>query len=272
MKNKGFTLVELISIIALLGLIALIAVPNVNTMINDSREKAYNEQIRAIEESARTYMSKNSLELPDQTEGNYKCVSIAKLKKAGLLSDEDIKNPKYKKSSKLATEMNETFNGSVLVTFKGNKYTYQYEEDGKCNVNGVVYRYTTDRLNIGDSIEGIETTTDPSTLGKNHYLKHEVKDNKITASYTCFVTDQEYCMQGGSGHYLENKALIQSQQSWFLSHGGNCNDFTSGPIGYFCRTDNLYIATGAGDGENTSDNTDNCPVLPSGGLSYCAKR
>ena len=188
MQNKGFTLTELICIIALLGLIALIAVPSVNTMINDSKEKAYKEQIRTIEESARTYMAKNSLELPDQVEGENKCLSVSKLKKSGLLSDEDIKNPKYRKNSKNQEEINETFNGSVLVTFKSNKYTYKYDE-GMCKVNGTVYRYTKDQLKIGDSIEGKETTTDYNTLGKNHFLKHEVVDSKITSSEVCFIKD-----------------------------------------------------------------------------------
>ncbi|MCI9084577.1 MAG: hypothetical protein HFH46_03040, partial [Bacilli bacterium] len=89
--------------------------------------------------------------------------------------------------------------------------------------NNVVYRHTTDRLNIGDSIEGIETTTDPSTLGKNHYLKHEIEDNKITASYVCFVTDSEHCIQGGNASYYEtNKALLQGQESLFTNNGGSC--------------------------------------------------
>jgi len=206
MHNKGFTLTELICIIALLGLIALIAVPSVNTMINDSKEKAYKEQIRTIEESARTYMAKNSLELPDQVEGENKCLSVSKLKKSGLLSDEDIKNPKYRKNSKNQEEINETFNGSVLVTFKSNKYTYKYDE-GMCKVNGTVYRWTTDRLKIGDSIEGKETTTDYTNLGKNHFIKHEVVDSKITSSEACFIKDGNmHCLK--PNEYETSKAKL----------------------------------------------------------------
>ena len=61
--NKGFTLIELICVITILGLIALIAVPTVNTMIQNSKEDAYEEQIVTIEKTAKTYMSKNSLKL-----------------------------------------------------------------------------------------------------------------------------------------------------------------------------------------------------------------
>lgn len=56
--KKGFTLIELICVIVLLGLIAMIAIPTINTAINNSKERAYNEQVTLIEDTARKYMSK----------------------------------------------------------------------------------------------------------------------------------------------------------------------------------------------------------------------
>ena len=111
------------------------------------------------------------------------------------------------------------------------KVTLDYVQEGTAvtPTNNVVYRWTTDTLNIGDSIEGIETTIDPSTL-RGYYLKHEIEDNKITASYVCFVTDSEHCMQGGNAEYYEtNKAFLQSYDSWLTSNGGSCDfsDFSS---------------------------------------------
>lgn len=95
--------------------------------------------------------------------------------------------------------------------------------EGGDTFTGTVYRWNMENLKIGDSIEGIETTTDPTTLGKNSYLKHDVVDNKITASYACFITDTEHCIQGGDASYYDaNKAIIQSQQEWFTSRGGSC--------------------------------------------------
>ncbi len=123
MKN-GFTLIELICVITILGLIALIAVPTVNTMIQNSKKEAYEEQITTIEKTAKTYMSKNSLELPRDDE--VVCVSIETMQKAGLLSKEDIENPLYKKGSDVSDEKNETFTGGVNVSWNGNKYLYEY--------------------------------------------------------------------------------------------------------------------------------------------------
>ena len=113
--NKGFTLIELICVITILGLIALIAVPTVNTMIQKSKEDAYEEQITTIEKACKTYMSKNSLELPKDDET--KCISIQTMQKAGLLSKDEIKNP---------LETDETFKGGVNVSWNGNKYIYEY--------------------------------------------------------------------------------------------------------------------------------------------------
>ena len=124
--KKGFTLVELLSVIVILGILASIAIPTINTAINSSRNKAYNEQINTIQNAARTYMSKNSLKLPNQEE-NAKCtISVSTLQKEGLLSVDDISNPKYKKNSSKPEEKFENFDGKVIVTFANNKYNYEY--------------------------------------------------------------------------------------------------------------------------------------------------
>lgn len=124
--KKGFTLVELLGVIVILGIIAMIAIPTINTALNDSRQKAYNEQIDTIENTARTYMSKNSLKLPSQTEGSSCCIGVDVMQKAGLLTSDDIKNPKYREGSTEADENFENFNGSVIITFTKNKYSYKY--------------------------------------------------------------------------------------------------------------------------------------------------
>lgn len=120
--KKGFTLIELICVITILGLIALIAVPTVGNIINSSKEKAYEDQIATIEKTAKNYMAKNYTELPSQTKDASSCVSINKMKTAGLLSAEEIKDPR--------DETNIT--GGVKVTWNGSKYTYEYKPTENC--------------------------------------------------------------------------------------------------------------------------------------------
>ena len=130
--KKGFTLIELICVIVLLGLIAMIAIPTINTAINSSKEKAYNEQVALIVDTARTYMSKNSAKLPNQTSGAKICIRVHDLQTAGLLSSEDIQNPNYEEGSTEAEKKDKTFTGSVVVTWNGKKYLYEYKQNPSC--------------------------------------------------------------------------------------------------------------------------------------------
>ena len=41
MKNKGFTLVELLAVIAILAILVIIALPNVLKMFNDSKKNSF---------------------------------------------------------------------------------------------------------------------------------------------------------------------------------------------------------------------------------------
>ena len=119
MKNKGFTLVELLAVLIIIGVIAMIAVPAVGGVINSSKKGASEEQKNRIISAARTYMAQNSMELPNSDEQT--CISITKLKDKGLLTNEEIKNPND----------NSNLNGKVIITNTNNKYDYKYEE-GTC--------------------------------------------------------------------------------------------------------------------------------------------
>ena len=84
--------------------------------------------------------------------------------------------------------------------------TLDFSQNDGHIVTQTVYRWTTDRLDIGDSIEGIETTTDPTTLGKNHFLKHEIVNNKIQTSEACFIKDgNTYCLKPNEYEISEAK-------------------------------------------------------------------
>ena len=57
MDKKGFTLVELIGVIVLLAAIALIAVPQITKTINRSQEKTYRDQIEALYQASKRYVT-----------------------------------------------------------------------------------------------------------------------------------------------------------------------------------------------------------------------
>ena len=73
-------------------------------------------------------------------------------------------------------------------------------------------------------------TTDASTLNKTYYLKHDVEEDIITASYVCFVyNNAEHCMKGGDGgaSFAANTQTIKDFQTF-----NNLGDYDSSTTNY----------------------------------------
>lgn len=120
-RNKGFTLVELISILTILGIIALITIPIMTKTINKSKEKALREQKAAIVESAKKYALDIAEDLP-KYEGDIYTVSISTLRNSPYLEEDNIINP----------VTNKAMNGCVNITYSGSKGKYSYEYVDTC--------------------------------------------------------------------------------------------------------------------------------------------
>ncbi|MCI5835425.1 MAG: type II secretion system GspH family protein, partial [Firmicutes bacterium] len=60
-KNKGFTLIELISVIILMGVIALITVPIIKDTIESAREKNFKNSALGLIEAANEYYLNSKL-------------------------------------------------------------------------------------------------------------------------------------------------------------------------------------------------------------------
>ena len=94
MKNKGFTLAELLVVILVLGLIATITTPIVTNFITTSRQKACERQKEMILDATKRYVSDNAGNFSlnsEKCEG--KGIDIQELQDDGYLDDE-LKNPK----------------------------------------------------------------------------------------------------------------------------------------------------------------------------------
>ena len=59
LKERGFTLIELIATIALLAIIALISFVSINAVINKNKEKQYKNLVSSIKIAAKQYASEN---------------------------------------------------------------------------------------------------------------------------------------------------------------------------------------------------------------------
>ena len=140
MKNKGFTLVELIAVLVVLSLISLIAIPTVNNSLKEYKQKLYDDAIRNLEQSAKNWgadnigklpnsvSSNNTMAYPDiDTESEFSTlqIRIKDLQAEGYIGSE-LKNPKSSK--------NDFCNCAVVTITKTNVgYTYSILDD----VNGL---------------------------------------------------------------------------------------------------------------------------------------
>lgn len=136
MKNKGFTLVEMIAVIVVLSIIITITIPIVVNRIESSKQKSYDVQIKEIERAAESWAGdlKYLDSLPDQV-GDSITLNLADLKIAGLLKI-DIVNPLTNKS----------FPNDMIITIKKlqNQYEIKVIEDSGTDI-------TEDNIIVKDS-------------------------------------------------------------------------------------------------------------------------
>ena len=219
MNKKGFTLIELLAVIVILAIIALITAPIILGVIENARKDSAKDKawgtINAVELAYTQDQVKDStykIGTPITFNNKKASVGSIQVKASGELPEsgtvtirEDgsiiAQGLKFKDytCSTIKSETNTEPDPNNMVCVKG---------DGLLTPSSnVVYRRTTDRLYIGDSIEGIETTTDYTNLGKNHFLKHEVVDSKITSSEACFIKDGNmHCLK--PNEYETSKAKL----------------------------------------------------------------
>ena len=120
-KRNAFTLVELLAVIVILAIILIIAVPGVLSIINKTKNSAYDRQIDMIKNAAKNYVTANTItwsgDNPKST-----LVTLDMLQSGGYL-DKKILDPRDKK---------EILCANVLVT-KDNKNKITYDVDMTCN-------------------------------------------------------------------------------------------------------------------------------------------
>lgn len=120
MKNKGFTLVELIGVITLLGVIILICVPIVNTSIRNTKDKAYNGQVSIIVEGAKKWVVLKGPK--NETSFN---ITIQELIDEALIEDDTVIDPR--------NDSNMITNGAcVFVNYDNSSKSYIYSFSSNC--------------------------------------------------------------------------------------------------------------------------------------------
>ena len=121
MNSKGFSLMELLAVILIIAILATISIPAVGNILNGSKDKAYNEQVRFIEQAAEKWSISNSSSVND-TGVTY--VSLDTLMKSGFIDQDKLIDPRSQQVIK----------GCVRIAFnsKYDTYDYLFEENIEC--------------------------------------------------------------------------------------------------------------------------------------------
>ncbi len=116
MKNRGFTLIELVAVVIILGIIALVTTPIVIGVLNTSKESLSSEQKLAIENGARAWGIKR-LVLNDEVPSR-EFVTIKELQEDGAIENKILSN--------LNLTEDELDVAGVCIFYKDSQFVYEY--------------------------------------------------------------------------------------------------------------------------------------------------
>ena len=115
MKQKGFTLVELIAVVAILGLIALVVYPAVGSVIRNAREETYKDQVDVIIKAAKEWSVKNATKLSD--DGSIYSLPVETLTTEGYITNDEVKDPR---------DSSKNLEGIVEIKYNNDTKSYDY--------------------------------------------------------------------------------------------------------------------------------------------------
>lgn len=119
MKNKGFTLAELLIVSVFMGIILLISVPNITSLMKQANDNKYESFLNDVYLATEAYIQKNISKYPELETGGSAYVYLSDIVSSHYLKSTTI-DPKTNKT------ISEELNYTVIVT-KNDDSLYQYE-------------------------------------------------------------------------------------------------------------------------------------------------
>ena len=120
MRNRGFTLTELLGVVTILAMLGLVIVPVITNSLNENKKNLYNVQIMNIESAAKDYVSDHVFDI-DISIGSSKGITLGTLKNLGYINT-DIVDPitRQKFSDDMVIIISNTSNGFIFKVCTSN--------------------------------------------------------------------------------------------------------------------------------------------------------
>ena len=211
MKNKGFTLVELLAVIAILAILVIIALPNVLKMFNDSKKNSFLTEAKTVySEVSKKYISEsmkgNKLTHVSSEDNTKLDMTGKKLQYCVLLNaDGSVKSMKVSNgewivellSGKKITDLksSDLKDGNLDNEECGPKKPKTFKDDDWDTIANAVRSGQTSNYHVGD-----EKEVDLDTYGK-----HMVRISNMSTPSEC---NQEGFSQSACGFVVEFADII----------------------------------------------------------------
>ena len=225
MKNKGFTLAELLGVMVILSLISIITVPAVTESLNSHKTKLCNSQIDEIIAAAKIWGTENKLKLPDK-EGESYTIDLETLAEYGYI-DAKINNPVTNENFDLEDTV-------VTITRKGKRYTYAMDDNtiNTCYSNGIkrpASKKTYPRV-VYSRVNGATHVGYPIDAGKDMGSKYVWTESGVSIPFNsleeCNATggSNEQCVASNfTTSNLDYKTSPDASWNFYLKHTLNSN-------------------------------------------------
>ena len=211
MKNKGFTLVELLAVIAILAILVIIALPNVLKMFNDSKKNSFLTEAKTVySEVSKKYISEsmkgNKLTYVSSEDDTKLDMTGKKLQYCVLLNaDGSVKSMKVSNGTWIAElsgnkkitdlKSSDLKDGNLDNEECGPKKPKTFKDDDWDTIANAVKTGQTSNYHVGD-----EKEVDLGTYGK-----HNVRITNMSTPDEC---NQEGFSQSACGFVVEFADII----------------------------------------------------------------
>lgn len=189
MKQKGFTLVELLAIVILLGIVFALVYPNIIAQIEKNDKKINEYTLELIYNAANTYIKKNNI----IEVGKTYCVEVSKLDSENLIPV-DIDDYKDK---------------SIIVRVGKNKKTYNFVDDCQVTLRLENAKFTDGTTNktvdFGTEVEIIAII--PSNYTENDYVGNLTCSNSNDVGKTKYRVKHEYSLENWNIRNTKNTTI-----------------------------------------------------------------